>query len=140
MSRYATKHSNAHKLSLFSLSLTHTHTHRYGNLDTEADKLDGSGWFCTDPREVGRFGGVWRTSDFDAGNDMIIGWLKLNFIFLLLIGDITLFTMRTVHMSTTNISPKVRISTDIRWQPYSEVADPRYVGDVKVGRLCLVLL
>lgn len=48
----------------------------YGNLDTEKAGLDGSGWFCTDPREVGRFGGVWRTADFEAG-------------------DITLFGMRT---------------------------------------------
>jgi ectoine hydroxylase-related dioxygenase (phytanoyl-CoA dioxygenase family) len=85
----------------------------YGQLDTEAAKLDGTGWFCTDPREVERFGGTWVTSDFQAG-------------------DIVLFTMQTVHMSTKNITERVRISCDIRWQPADEEADSRYVGEFNV--------
>lgn len=34
-------------------------------------------------------------------------------------------------MSTTNVTNKVRISADVRWQPKNEPADPRYVGDVQ---------
>lgn len=76
----------------------------------EAVGLDGTGWFTEDPDEViDRFGGVWRTADFRAG-------------------DILLFTMRTVHMSTTNTTRLARISCDTRWHGRSKPADPRYVG------------
>jgi hypothetical protein len=95
----------SHKLASFD------HFRRtYGQLDTEAAKLDGTGWFCTDQRELEKLGGQWCTSDFKAG-------------------DIVLFTMHTVHMSTKNTSSNVRISCDIRWQPEDEAADPRYCGD-----------
>ena len=36
-----------------------------------------------------------------------------------------------MHMSTTNTTDRARISADVRWQPASEPADPRYVGDVE---------
>jgi ectoine hydroxylase-related dioxygenase (phytanoyl-CoA dioxygenase family) len=55
----------------------------YGKLDWEKDHLDGSGWFTDDPSEITNlFGGSWRTADFRAG-------------------DILIFGMKTVHMSTT---------------------------------------
>ena len=34
-------------------------------------------------------------------------------------------------MSTVNLTNKIRISCDTRWQPRSQKADPRYVGDLK---------
>lgn len=34
-------------------------------------------------------------------------------------------------MSTANLTDKVRISCDTRWQPKSHKADPRYVGDLE---------
>ena len=91
-------------------------------LDWERDRLDGSGWFTDDPAEVtGLFGGQWKTADFRAG-------------------DVLLFGMQTVHMSTTNTTDQVRISCDVRWQPAADPIDSRYVGNpnekevkVKVG-------
>jgi len=82
----------------------------YGSMDVEAEGLQGTGWFTTDPEEIRtRFGGQWRTGDFAAG-------------------DVILFGTRTMHMSTVNTTNLVRISCDTRWYPSSEQPDPRYVG------------
>ena len=80
----------------------------YEKMDWERDNLDGSGWFTDDPAEITHlFGGQWKTADFAAG-------------------DILLFGMATVHMSTPNTTRQVRISADVRWQPAAEPVDPRY--------------
>eukprot|EP00928_Gymnodinium_smaydae_P081599 TRINITY_DN65085_c0_g1_i1.p1 TRINITY_DN65085_c0_g1~~TRINITY_DN65085_c0_g1_i1.p1 ORF type:complete len:405 (-),score=85.24 TRINITY_DN65085_c0_g1_i1:185-1360(-) len=84
----------------------------YGSMDHEAVGLDGSGWFSEDPQEVLKlFGGQWKTADFSPG-------------------DLLCFTMHTLHMSTSNVTDKVRISADVRWQSALEPVDPRYIGDV----------
>lgn len=86
----------------------------YGELDIEKENVEGTGWFTEDPFEItSKFGGKWKTSDFQAG-------------------DVLIFTMRTVHMSTSNLTDYVRISCDTRWQPADEAVDPRYVGDIEV--------
>ena len=56
--------------------------------------------------------GQWRTADFAPG-------------------DVLIFSMHTLHMSTTNTTQRARISADVRWLPAGERADPRYVGDVE---------
>lgn len=85
----------------------------YSLVDVEAVNLNGSGWFTTDPFEITeRFGGQWKTTIYQAG-------------------DVLIFGMKTVHMSTANLTDLVRISCDTRWQPASQPADPRYVGDLK---------
>ncbi|XP_071114399.1 1-deoxypentalenic acid 11-beta-hydroxylase-like [Haliotis cracherodii] len=81
----------------------------YGNLDAEEARLKGTGWFTTDPFEItDKFGGQWKTTDFKAGDVMVFG-------------------MRTVHMSTCNLTNLARISCDTRWQPSDEPADSRYM-------------
>ena len=61
----------------------------YGIMDMEKENLEGTGWFTTDPAEAARFSsGQWQTADYRAG-------------------DIIVFTMRTIHMSTTNTTNKV---------------------------------
>eukprot|EP00040_Diaphanoeca_grandis_P026257 m.146879 g.146879 ORF g.146879 m.146879 type:complete len:364 (-) comp30505_c0_seq1:372-1463(-) len=83
----------------------------YSSMDAEAVGLDGTGWFTSDPDEIiERFGGVWKTTDFKAG-------------------DVLMFTMHTTHMSTTNVTNFARVSCDTRWQRKSEPMDPRYVGE-----------
>lgn len=85
----------------------------YGTMDHERDGLDGSGWFSEDPREVlSLFGGCWKSADFHPG-------------------DLLIFSMHTLHMSTTNVTDRVRISADVRWQPAADVVDERYCGNVK---------
>lgn len=42
-------------------------------------------------------------------------------------GDILIFTMRTIHMSTVNLTNKLRLSCDTRWQPSTDPLDPRFV-------------
>ena len=58
-------------------------------MDMEKENLDGTGWFTTDPADAARFSsGQWQTADYQAG-------------------DIIVFTMKTIHMSTTNTTDKV---------------------------------
>eukprot|EP00118_Oscarella_pearsei_P029102 m.3663 g.3663 ORF g.3663 m.3663 type:complete len:318 (+) comp9672_c0_seq1:42-995(+) len=85
----------------------------YGNMDVEAENLTGSGWFTENPLEITeRFGSVWKTTNFKAGDALI-------------------FTLRTLHMSTVNTTQFARISCDTRWLPSSHKADPRFVGEIK---------
>ncbi|XP_078698534.1 1-deoxypentalenic acid 11-beta-hydroxylase-like isoform X1 [Branchiostoma floridae x Branchiostoma belcheri] len=84
----------------------------YGSLDVEEARLKGTGFFTEDPDEITRrFGGQWKSSDFQAGDALI-------------------FTMRTVHMSTVNTTRFARVSCDTRWQPAGLPADPRFTGDL----------
>lgn len=85
----------------------------YAQLDVEGDAFVGSGWFSDDPRELG-------------GLDPAAGWVSGDFA----AGDVVLFGMRTVHMSTANTTDRVRLSCDVRWQPAAEPRDERYFGDV----------
>ncbi|MFN0197532.1 MAG: hypothetical protein ACKVT0_12375, partial [Planctomycetaceae bacterium] len=45
-------------------------------------------------------------------------------------GDIIVFSMTMLHGSLDNHSAigRTRLSCDVRWQPASEPADPRYMG------------
>ncbi|XP_064628941.1 1-deoxypentalenic acid 11-beta-hydroxylase-like [Lineus longissimus] len=89
----------------------------YGNFDAEKEGLSGTGWFTEDPQEIcSRFGGQWKTSDFMAG-------------------DVLIFTMRTVHMSSTNTTDLLRISCDTRWQPAHLPIDVRYIGDTNIDKI-----
>jgi len=80
----------------------------YGKMDVDRDKTEG--WFSKDPIElVDKFGGQWATTSFQAG-------------------DAILFGMYTMHASTVNVTPYMRISCDTRYQLASEPADARWVG------------
>lgn len=81
----------------------------YGQMDVDRDKTDG--WFTKDPMEITEtFGSHWLTSEFFAGDVMIFG-------------------MHTMHASTTNLTNRFRLSCDVRFQPASEPADKRWVGE-----------
>jgi len=118
-------------LSMFSGSNTHPSFKRfqetYGNCDIEKVKLKGTGWFTEDPKQISDIydqersiekrifnprttTGIWQTTDFRAG-------------------DVMIFTLRTIHMSTVNQTKnKIRLSCDTRWQPKHLPGDPRFVG------------
>ncbi|MEM7131877.1 MAG: phytanoyl-CoA dioxygenase family protein [Chloroflexota bacterium] len=81
----------------------------YGRMDVDRDATDG--WFTKDPMEiVEKFGSRWLTSEFKMGDVMIFG-------------------MHTMHASTTNLTDRFRLSCDVRFQPASEPADKRWVGE-----------
>eukprot|EP01097_Dermamoeba_algensis_P002153 TRINITY_DN1859_c0_g1_i1.p1 TRINITY_DN1859_c0_g1~~TRINITY_DN1859_c0_g1_i1.p1 ORF type:complete len:312 (-),score=62.06 TRINITY_DN1859_c0_g1_i1:227-1162(-) len=86
----------------------------YGKLDVDKDNVSGDGWFSKSPKEVLKFGGKWRTANFNAG-------------------DIVLFTLHTFHCSLKNTSNQFRITCDIRWQLQSEDIDPRWIGEKPIG-------
>ena len=80
----------------------------YGRMDVDRDQIEG--WFSREPQEiVEKYGGRWVTGNFAAGDVMIFG-------------------MHTMHASTTNLTNRFRLSCDVRFQPASEPADPRWVG------------
>ena len=84
----------------------------YGKLDTEAEPgFVGSGWFTEDPQDpaLPPPARQWVSGDFAAG-------------------DVIIFGMHTLHMSTANLTNNVRISCDVRWQPAGEAVDDRYTG------------
>ena len=84
----------------------------YGRLDTEGEPgFVGSGWLTEDPRDAALPPPArqWVSGDFAAG-------------------DVIIFGMHTLHMSTANLTDSVRISCDVRWQPAAEAVDERYVG------------
>ncbi|MES2459633.1 MAG: phytanoyl-CoA dioxygenase family protein [Armatimonadota bacterium] len=59
-------------------------------------------------------------------------------------GDVLIFSMRTVHASLDNPSQRIRLSSDTRYQRADEPADERWVGDDPIahgiagkrGRIC----
>ena len=48
-------------------------------------------------------------------------------------GDVIIFSPYMIHATTDNYSPRMRISSDTRYQLASEPADERWVGDNPVG-------
>lgn len=87
----------------------------YGKLDVDRDMTEG--WFSKDPVElVDKFGGVWATDEFQAG-------------------DAILFGMFTMHSSTVNLTNRMRISSDTRYQLQSEPIDERWIGRKPKGHI-----
>ncbi|HEX2035543.1 MAG TPA: phytanoyl-CoA dioxygenase family protein [Chloroflexota bacterium] len=92
----------------------------YGALDVDRDRDNNpyrGGWLTKDPNEPQRrYGGRWLTAEFEPG-------------------DLLVFGMFTLHCSLDNRSPqnRIRLSTDTRYQPASEPADERWVGEEPFG-------
>jgi len=80
----------------------------YGRADVDRDLI--AGHFSEDPVEiVDKFGGCWATTNFEMG-------------------DVVIFGMHTMHASLPNLSEKLRISVDSRYQLASDPIDERWVG------------
>jgi hypothetical protein len=85
----------------------------YGEMDVDRDHIDG--WFSRDPQElIEKFGGMWATTDFRAG-------------------DAIFFGMYLLHSSTENTTNRFRISCDTRYQLASEPVDDRWIGQAPKG-------
>jgi len=48
-------------------------------------------------------------------------------------GDVVIFGIKTLHMSTTNTTDRFRISCDTRWQPADHAVDERWQGSPTDG-------
>lgn len=84
----------------------------YGAMDVDRDHVEG--WFSQDPRHLATtYGGQWATTTFAAG-------------------DVLIFGMRTLHASTTNTTPRFRLTSDTRYQLASDPIDERWVA--KAGK------
>ena len=92
----------------------------YGAIDVDKDKEKnpyGGGWLTKNPNQPQqRYGGRWLTTEFEPG-------------------DLLVFGMFTLHCAIDNESPqnRIRLSTDTRYQPATEPADERWIGDDPFG-------
>ena len=74
----------------------------------DRDHVDG--WFSKNPRHLTTtYGGHWATTSFRAG-------------------DVLIVSMRTIHASTTNVTPRYRLSSDTRYQLATDPIDERWVS------------
>jgi hypothetical protein len=81
----------------------------YGKADVDRVNIDSN--FSHDPLEiVEQFGGQWQTAEFKMG-------------------DVLIFTMYTMHAAIQNMTRRVRISADVRFQPASTPRDERWIGE-----------
>ena len=89
----------------------------YGAIDAESINLNGTGHFSQDPDDMKQF--------FDDEQDYKLGWKSCDFK----AGDILIFTLKTVHMSSMNMSSnnQVRISCDTRWLNANHKPDDRFM-------------
>ena len=105
---------------------------RYGALDVDRDAPN-------DPRASGHLTDCpdsWRKKDgmrVAWDHDAVLSatpaaarraWASEAFC----MGDVVVFGMETLHMSTTNLGGDFRISCDTRWQPAADPVDERWAG------------
>lgn len=89
-------------------------TNRKGRAGKDAWTKTG-GVLSKNPRQIVKvLGGRWLTTEFRAG-------------------DVLIFSIFTVHASLDNRSKAIRLSSDSRYQPASEPADERWVGEKPIG-------
>jgi len=86
----------------------------YGRADVDRDLIEGI--FSRDPAElVDRFGGRWATAARFGAGDAVIQSIYL------------------LHASLTNVSDRVRLSCDTRYQRKGEPVDDRWAGETPRG-------
>lgn len=94
--------------------LMHQIAQTYCTTDLDDIKpFQGTGWLTEDPLELipeDYENIVWRTADQSMG-------------------DIVVFRMDTFHMSTVNVTDRLRFSCDTRWMLAADKCDPRFSGD-----------
>jgi ectoine hydroxylase-related dioxygenase (phytanoyl-CoA dioxygenase family) len=90
------------------------------------DRTDWNGEITEDPHQLARdWNARWLTADYRMG-------------------DVLIFTLRTVHAGTDNEIDPLRLSTDSRYQPANQPIDERWIGEhpighgleAKQGRIC----
>ncbi len=101
----------------------------------------------TDPAELDKaqsalpWGGTLSTDPVSLRKELGLRWLTRDYR----AGDLLVFTMHTAHLGLdNNTADRFRLSSDSRYQPASEPADPRWVGpnptahgpDSKQGLIC----
>lgn len=85
--------------------------------------------YCTNATETPGRDGI-LDHDMSALQDRLGGrWLSADFR----MGDVLTFTMGTVHASLDNLSDRIRLSSDSRYQRASEPADERWIGASPIG-------
>ena len=72
-----------------------------------------SGWLTSDPADI-------------AAIDPSVSWVSGDYS----AGDVVIFGMHMLHMSTANCTDALRLSVDVRFQPLADPIDERYTGSL----------
>lgn len=100
----------------------------YGRMDVDEWCENKPGVRAVDDRGLVSFGALPDHPD-ELRRQYGSRWLTAEFQ----IGDVLIFGMHTLHASLDNRTHRLRLSTDSRYQPASEPADPRWIGDDPPG-------
>ena len=76
-----------------------------------------------------KWGGVLSNNPYSLREHLGGRWLSAEYR----MGDMLIFSMRTVHASLDNQTHFFRFSTDTRYQPASEPIDDRWIGENPIG-------
>lgn len=76
-----------------------------------------------------KWGGVLSNNPYSLREHLGGRWLTAEYR----MGDMLIFSMRTVHASLDNQTHFFRFSTDTRYQPASEPIDDRWIGENPIG-------
>ncbi len=114
---------------LIILENSHKHSelrNTYGRFDIDT--------FCENAEEMERegrqrkdwsaFGGQLSDDIFAVQKEWGGRWLTTEYA----MGDVLIFSMYTLHGSFDNMTDRIRLSTDTRYQLAAEPADPRWIG------------
>ena len=111
----------------------------YGALDVDRDcpgDPHATGHLTNDPATWAPKAGyahAWDPAPLFArlpAEERAAGWASADFE----AGDVVLFGINTLHMSTTNTTSRFRLSCDTRWQPSSQPVDERWAGGPTDGK------
>jgi hypothetical protein len=112
----------------------------YASKDVDAYCENGAGAAAAAGREGLLWNGAYSDDPVALREALGLRWLTADFA----AGDLVTFPLHTMHTGLDNMSGCIRLSTDSRYQPGSEPADPRWVGPnpsahgarSKVGVIC----
>ena len=100
----------------------------YGTLDVDA--------YCTNYPDAAEIesgeklwqhpnGGAYSLDPIAARAELGLRWLTTDYA----MGDLLIFSMYTMHASMDNLTSRIRLSTDTRYQLASEPVDERWIGE-----------
>jgi len=101
----------------------------YGRRDVDAYCTNQPGADVSAAKETYVWGGSLSDDPVGLRRELKLRWLTAEFK----AGDLVTFPMYTVHIGLDNNTDRIRLSSDSRYQPAGEPADPRWVGPDPIG-------
>jgi len=101
----------------------------YGRRDVDVYCSNGPGAGADAAQETYVWSGTLSDDPVGLAAELESRWLTAEFS----AGDLVTFPLYTVHTGLDNNTDRIRLSSDSRYQPAAEAADPRWVGPNPIG-------